>query len=336
VALLTVLASSLVLAAQGQRTRITTASSVRLRANPSDQARVVATLPLGIELLEQQSGTRSLSETLDAGNRAWLRVKTPTAEGWVLAGLTRAVTAGDRLEVSGDIVRRRLARDDTFANRVEVVDFVEREQRRPVDRGTAGALALYRLQAVQAVLAAVGGGFGPHLTTRGQTNERRASPVPEGEWHQVRSWLAARKDLILFDEPGDEWIVRYDAILAEHDRYRQTAAADDLAWLAATNGLGGECEGDLECYLRSEDLSLGEYLRRHPQGKRVDQALARLAKALSLYRRLVEQPSAFDPKSDCSRVRKPIDALRAAAAGTTSNARDAALAELDDLMWRCR
>ena len=334
--LLTVLALSLAPAAQGERTRFTIASSVRVRANPSDQARIVVTLPLGTELLEQPSGTRSLSETLDSANRAWLRVKTANAEGWVLTGLTRPVTAGDRLEVIGEIVRRRLVRDDTFANRAELLDFIEREQRRTSDREVSGTLALYRWQAVHAVLSVIGDGFGPHLTSRDQTNERRVSPVTEQEWQQIQSWLAGRKDQILFDEPGGAWILRHDAVLQEHDRHRTTAAADDLAWLASTTGLGGECEGDIECLLTSENLLLGEYLRRHPNGRRVDLVVARIAKGMTLYHRLVEQPASFDARKDCPRIKKPVEALRVAVAGTTSAARDAALAELDDLMWRCR
>jgi hypothetical protein len=335
-ALLAVLTSSLGAAAQAERTRITTASSVRLRANPSDQARIVATVPLGTELLEQPAGTRSLSETLDSANRAWIRVKAATTEGWVLAGLTRQITVADRLAVTGDILRRRLARGDSFANRLEVLDFIEREQRRTSDREASGTLALYRLQAVQAVLFSIGGGFGPHLTTREQTNERRTAPVSDADWQRIRSWLSARPDLLLFDEPGDGWILRHEAVLQEHDRHRQSAVADDIAWLAVTNGLGGECEGDIECYLRSEDLLFGEYLRRHPQGKYADLALTRVTKTLGLYRRLVEQPASFEPKTDCARIKKPVDALRAALVSTVSAGRDPALAELDDLMWRCR
>ena len=334
-ALVAVLASSLAPAAQGERTRLTTASSVRLRANPSEQARIVATVPLGSELLEQPSGTRSLSETLDSGNRAWVRVKAAGAEGWVLTGLTRPVTAGDRLDVTGDIVRRRLARDDGFRVRVELLDFVEREQRRTSDREASATLALYRLKAIQAVLSTIGGGFGPHLTTREQTNERRAAPVADGEWQQIKAWLAARKDLTFFDEPGDCWILRHEAILQEHDRHRGSAAADDLAWLAATNGLGGECEGDIECYLTSEDLLLGEYLRRQPRGQHVDSAVLRITKAAALYRRIVEQPGSFDVTRDCARIKRPVQSLRAAVAATGSPARDRALTELDDLVYRC-
>jgi hypothetical protein len=333
--LLAVLASSVVPAAQGERTRITTASSVRLRASPSEQASIVATLPLGTELLEQPSGRRSLSETLDSDNRAWVRVKAAVAEGWVLTGLTRPVTAGDRLDVIGDIVRRRLARDDGFPIRVELLDFIEREQRRTSDRETSATLSLYRLKAIQAVLLTIGGGFGPHLTTREQTNGRRAAPVADGEWQQIKAWLAARQDLTFFDEPGDRWILRHGAILQEHDRHRGSTAADDLAWLAATNGLGGECEGDIECYLTSEDLLLGEYLRRQPRGQHVDSAVLRITKAASLYRRIVEQPASFDPAKDCARIKRPVASLRAAVVATDSPARDEALAELDDLGHRC-
>jgi hypothetical protein len=118
IALLAALASSIT-SAQGERTRITTASSVRLRANPSDRSAIVAILPLGADLVEHVTPARPLTETLDAADRSWVHVRTADGKtGWALAGLTRPTPAGQRFNVVDDLVRRRMIRpDDDFAVR---------------------------------------------------------------------------------------------------------------------------------------------------------------------------------------------------------------------------
>jgi len=38
-----------------------------------------------------------------------------------------------------------------------------------------------------------------------------------------------------------------------HEKHRGTAAADDIAWFFVVNGLYGECEGDVPCYVDWEN-----------------------------------------------------------------------------------
>jgi hypothetical protein len=318
IALVAALASSTASADQGDRTRITTASSVRLRANPSDRGAIVATLPLGADLVEHATPVRPLTETLDAANRSWVHVRTADGRiGWVLSGLTRPLTADRRLEVVEDIVKRRLVRpDDDFAARTELIEFIERELGKTSEPESAARLALARLQAITRALESIGHGHRTGL-------------------ERLRTWPRARQDLLVYNEPGGSWMLRHEAIANEHARHRAAAAADDLAWLAATNGLPGECEGDTGCYLTRDDLLFGGYLRRHPQGSHVDSALTRIQKQAALYRKLVEDPRFFKPSTDCGPMTKPLLAVRAAVAATAAAGRDPALEALDELAHRC-
>ena len=318
IALLAVLASSLAPAAQAERTRITAASSVRLRATPSDRGALVATLPLGADLAEHVTPSRPLTETLDSQNRSWVHVRTADGQiGWVLTGLTRPTPAGQRFAVVEDIVKRRLVRpDDDFDARTGLIDFVEREQTRTPDAETAAKLALYRLKVTRRALESLGTGYQPGV-------------------ERLKTWPRARQELTVYHEPAGDWILRHDAIFGEHTRHRASASADDLAWLAVTNGLPGECEGDTGCYLTRDDRLLGEYLRRQPQGSNVDSALTRVQKHAELYRGLVNDPAFFKPGTDCAGMKKPLLTLRAAVAATAAQGRDRALEALDDLGHRC-
>jgi hypothetical protein len=316
--LLAVLTSSLAPAAQGERSRITTAANVRLRANPSDRSAIVATLPLGTDLIEHATAVRPLTETLDAQNRSWVSVRTSDGKtGWVLTGLTRLATAAQRPDVVEELIKGRLVRpDDDFVVRTELVDFIEREQTRASAPEAAACLDLRRLQAIQRALESLGFGYQPGL-------------------ERMKTWPRPRQDLVVYNEPGGAWMLRHQAIFDSHARHRPTAVADDLAWLAVTNGLPGECEGDTACYLTRDDLLLGEYLRRHPQGTHVDSALTRVRKHATLYRDLIADPRFFKPSTGCAALTMPLTALRAAVASASADGRDRALEALDALGHRC-
>jgi hypothetical protein len=197
-----------------------------------------------------------------------------------------------------------------------LIDFIEREQAKTSDAETAARLALYRLWATQRALESVGHGY------------------PSG-LDRIKDWPRARQDLVVYNEPGGSWKLRHEAIFDEHAKHHASTIADDLAWLAVTNGLPGECEGQTACYLTGDNLLLGEYLRRHPQGAHVDSALTRIRKHVSLYQGLVADPNFFKPSTDCGALTKPLTGLRAAVAATSASGRDRALEALDDLGHRC-
>ncbi len=174
--------------------------------------------------------------------------------------------------------------------------------RDPEERGWA---ALEWLRALRDVLRAI-------------PIERSVGPYP--------AWVAAHDDLIVYSEPAGEWLLRDVMVWKTHADHAASSAADEIAWLAATTGLPGECEG--------------EYLRRHPRGAHVDEALGNVASSLSnVLDDLLRRPYAadfFDATKDCSDLLKSLTPLRAAVATAHATAASPALTLTDRLIEQCR
>jgi hypothetical protein len=307
VAGLVVSAGSLIVFAQ-EPTRITSASNVRLRASPADTAAVVANLPLGTDLF-------TLDASGDGG--AWTRVRTTTGQdGWLPSRLVRSVTAAGRLDVIESIVQERLARKgDTFAPRAELLEFVERTIKNVQDPEAAGRFALYWGRATTAALAAV--------------------PRANAKMPPYKDWLAARAGAVVDNEPGGRWLIRAERLWDLHDRHARTGSADELAWAAVANGLPGECEGFVPCYVRRLNLLEGEYLRRSLLGQHVGEAVARVAERASGWAGPDLKPYFFNPATDCAELVQSLDPLRAALAATRNEHLPAAQTNLDKLRRAC-
>jgi hypothetical protein len=307
---LIVSAGSVLVIAQ-EPTRLTAASNVRLRASPSEAAAVVASLPLGTELVQLESGGEGAS---------WTRVRVTAGgsqDGWLPTRLTRSIVTARRPDVIEAIVEERFARKgDGFAARAELADFVERELKQASDPETAGRLARYWTRAMSGALDAV-----PHW---------------RGNQPPYRSWLAARAGTVVYNEPGGRWIIRADRLWSLHDEHARTASADEIAWAAVQNGLPGECEGFIPCYVRRLNLLQGEYLRRSALGKHVDEAVARVANATSDWPWPPARPYFFDPARDCAELVTSLDPLRAAVAATRAEGVQSVLGRLDKLRSVCK
>lgn len=280
--------------------RITAATNITLRQTPSADSPVLAYLPIGTEVTEV--GPIGMDKT-------WLRVRLgDNREGWLLANLTRVVEPARRTSTVEAIIIDRLGRrGDGPAATIELADFVERESRAITDPQVAARFDLYQLRAVSTTLAAL------------RLNLGKRDPY--------MAWLDRHKTLIAYDEPAGRWMLSNAAIWQMHDQHPDSAAADEIAWLAATTGLPGECGGLLVCYADTLNKLYGEYLRRHPAGHHADEAVAKIkdaadqlsvpAKARPLY--------VFDTKRDCQPLTKAIDALGAAVSAATAIGKEPAL-----------
>jgi hypothetical protein len=295
---------------QGATARIVVAANVTLRALPSATAAPVAQLTLG-------------TETTAAGpsgfDRTWVRVRlTDGREGWVLATLTRTLDPDWRWPTYDRIIEERLARKgDGFPALAELVAFVERVAPEYTDPDGRARVDLWRLRATAAAARAI-----------------------PSQWNRepYASWLKAHEGDVIRHELAGEWILSNQAILALHTRHAATSWADDLAWLAVTNGLTGECEGVLTCYLDGYNRLQGEYLRREPAGRHATEAVGAIKGLadLLLAPREPKQAYVFDAARDCRDLTAELDALAAAVKGTHADNRDAALARLADLRQLCQ
>lgn len=154
-----------------------------------------------------------------------------------------------------------------------------------------------------------------------------------------KRWLTAHEDLVFYNEVGGGWMIQGEAIWKAHDRVRGSAAADDIAWLGVTNGLGGECEGYVPCYAYAMDRLEGEYLRRHPQGRHAAEALQRVTKHLTnILDDLLERPEKSDflkVPDDCADLLKAARSLRAAVTGAKHERQANTVRLIDRLIRLC-
>jgi hypothetical protein len=306
-----VMLAALAAAAAAGETRITAVSNATLRALPLAGAEVVAQVPLGTELAE--AGPAGLDKT-------WIRVRLADGrEGWLLASLTRPLDAYWRWPVFDAIIESRLARaGDGFQARVELVQFIERVAPEYVDADGRARVELARLRAIAAALDSIPAG--------GASREPYAS------------WLAARRGQVVHDEPGGRWILAGGPIWELHARLAGTSSADDIAWFAVTNGLPGECEGYVFCYVDRRNRLHGEYLRREPDGRHS-------AEAVGIVRRTAELLAApaglgqgwqFDRGRDCRDLVGSVDALIEAVKATGTSGHQEATERLSALRAFCR
>lgn len=292
-------------------TRITVAANTTLRALPSPTAEAVAQLPLGTELTD--AGPAGLDKT-------WLRVKASDGrEGWIVASLTKPLDPNWRWTTFDRIIADRLGRKgDGFPALVELVAFIERVAPEYTDPDGRARVEFSRLRATAAAAATI--------------------PFKGGSREPYASWLKARTSDVVYDEPGGRWMLNDRPIWAAHARAGSSPVTDDLAWFAVTNGLGGECEGYLPCYLNWRNRLQGEYLRLHPVGQHAEEAVGVIRETTDRLGAPAKPHEAyqFDRAKDCKEFGASMDALTAAVKGTRVANRDATLASLGALRQICK
>jgi len=303
--------------------RITSASNVRLRRAPATNGSIAAELPLGTNLV--------VLERTHEGD-PWFQVKTDDGlNGWVLGRLTAPLDPERRASTIESIVLDRLPNlpqlsggrsriGQSFSARVQLFDLIERTAAELTDREVQARFALYRLRAMDHVLAAV--------------------PFRGGEREPYRGWIEAHESAVTYNEPGGLWMVGDWYIKQAHETHRGTAAADDIAWFLAQNGLRGECEGDVPCYLNWTNQLDGEYLRLYPAGRHADESTGHVARRLNAAMDNLEAfplvLKEFDPANRCDALHASLDPLVAAVMASASAHKADAFTALDRYSRLCR
>ena len=161
--------------------------------------------------------------------------------------------------------------------------------------------------------------------------ERTAGPHEE--------WIRKHDALIIYSEPAGQWLIGkdvFDRVYAEHAK---SAVADEIAWLAASNGLPGECEGYVPCYAGSLNMLEGEYLRRQPGGAHRAEAFARITEVMRIVLEdLLKRPDRNDFLSvprDCPDLLQTAVPLRNAIGAARDGTKTEALALSNRLVSLC-
>ena len=91
---------------------------------------------------------------------------------------------------------------------------------------------------------------------------------------RFRTWLNKQADKQLLEYSNGKWLVNSEAFWSLHDKYYPLPISDKIDWQAAENLNIGNC--DFECNLDWLNQTTVTYLKYHPTGKYVDQALNKI------------------------------------------------------------
>jgi hypothetical protein len=291
--------------------RITAAANVTLRTLPSATSPAVAQVPLGTPVTD--SGLAGLEKT-------WIRVSLADGrEGWVLSNLTKTLDSQWPWPTYDAVIADRLHRKgDAFPALAELVAFIERVAPEYTDPDGRARLEFSRLQAISSTAKSI--------------------PFRGGSREPFASWLKARRADVTYNEPGGRWMLTARTIWDMHGRIDSVSIADQVAWFAVTNGLGGECEGHVVCYLDRRNRLQGEYLRLHPNGQYASDAIAVLKDTADEIGAPAKPQESFrfDRSRDCRELTASLDALTSAVTATRVASRDATLASLAAVRRICQ
>lgn len=251
--------------------------------------------------------------------RLTIAIAALTAIAGAWAGAPANAVQGELTTLEEEATRALSADTEPFARRTELVNRLASAAERAPSIDQRGRLTLLWLRSVQWLLTAV--------------------PSGAAEQPPYRDWLTGHETLVTYSEPAGEWLLQPDAVWTMHETHRTSAAADDIAWFAVTNGYPGECEGYVPCYANILNWLDGEYLRRHPRGRHAAEAVTSVQSSLDQALKLLSQPSTLEflnPQTDCGDLKAGLDPLRQAVGDSNADGRKETVALIDRLLSFCR
>jgi hypothetical protein len=300
------------------RSRIVTASGVRLRERPETGAGEVARLPLGVVVQELERSPDKAK--VGTAEDYWYQVAAPDgARGWVFGGLTAPFDPARRVEIYRALANERLGNTAaTFNELSDLVRFLDRALKETTPREAHAELELARLSALARSLVSI-------------SMEQHETPP-------YKSWTTEHDPDIVYSEPAGQWFVRADRFWDLQRKYRDLSLAERAAWQAAQTPLPGECEGYLPCHLSVESMTSGNYLKLYPRGPHAEAALASITELLEQVSEDLRSatPSYDVPREERAEFRKSVAELRAQLVPVASPKKAHALNLLDGIAGRFR
>lgn len=237
--------------------RIITASNVRVRQEPKASAQEVAKVLLGV--LVQELGRTPQKEVIGTVEDYWYQIGIPdVGQGWVFGGFTLPYDEARRDALYQEITQMRLKRVQlNWFDQIDFVRFLTRASAEVQNPGIAADFKLTRLRVLR------------------QSIQLLQNPPPE-----FQEWIQEQQANIYYAEIQGTWLVLPNIFWELCAEYQALPIADDIAWEAAQNPVGGECEGYVPCHLSRINQSYGRYLTLYPAGKYAPTALQAISEEL--------------------------------------------------------
>ena len=288
--------------------RIISASGVHLRSAPKRSATLVGKLKLGT--IVKELARSDTQEQIGQSKDYWYQVALSEGkQGWIFGSLSTDFDPKQRAQHYQQIAQARLNKALSWPDTIDLTAFlarVKQEIHSPPE--IAAELALSHLRSLQKAINQV---------------ENSEEP-PYQAWFEKQ----LQQYLIYLDEVQGVWLVDSRLFWTLHDQYYPLPISDQIAWAGAENPLGGECEGFLECNLSQLNETTGKYLKYHPQGQHVEEALNKIAGFISLFK-TTEQ--FFVSKEDVDLFRL-FSVLRATVERSNHPSKIAVLSQIDQFL----
>ncbi|OUD15458.1 SH3 domain-containing protein [Thioflexithrix psekupsensis] len=246
--------------------RLTIVSGARVRSQANNQSGVVATLTLGTTM--KQIGRTAQPSALGDSKHYWYQVELDNQRrGWIFGSLTLPYHPSQHLEIYRKLVEERMGQSLSFADQMELTRLLQKliaeiHEGDTPPKSLLAELQLAYLKSIQKTL---------DVYNQLSPTQRRQNPY--SAW--LRHLEQTAKEVIFFDEISARQLVKNEAFWELYEANpRMNQLSDHIAWTAANHPIGGECEGDLNCYF-SYQLNSGllRYLKHFPNSSYQQQAL---------------------------------------------------------------
>jgi Bacterial SH3 domain len=242
------------------KSRITIASGVRVRSTPSTSGEEVARLQIGtvVNELEQSSAKEKVGSSEDY----WYRVATGDGkEGWVFGGFTAPFDSNRVAEIYRSLARERLKVENlTFFDLADLARFLSSATADVKDEKALAELEFARLVAMKRAVGQIPADY------------EKGSPYD--------TWIKANEASLIYSDPAAVHFLKSQLLWDLQKKYNALPIAEAVAWEAANNPIGGECEGYVPCHLAALNMMLGRYVALYPRGAHADEALTSIAEDL--------------------------------------------------------
>jgi hypothetical protein len=286
------------------KSRITVASGVRVRAMPNTTAEEVT--KLGIGTLVQELEQSANKERIGGAEDFWYRISAPGGkDGWVFGSFTAPFDTNNRVTIYRRIAAERLKAEQTnFTDMADLGRFLSSVVAEAIQPDATAELELARLTAIRRAAEAL--------------------PTDKQEQPPYQGWIKANEALIVYSEPGGQWMVKAAVFWELAKQYRALSIGERIAWEASKLPLPGECEGDPVCLLGALNMTSGTYLNLYPRGVHAEAAMKDIIESLASGIDLMKsaEPVPAEYKADAL---KEVTTLRTAIQSTASPSKARAL-----------